>query len=353
MRQEIKSCRVWPEDLERFLTDVFLKVGMPQEDAEWTSRTLTQSELRGVATHGVVRVPYYVRRFQSNLINRTPRVSIIKDAGCIAILDGDNGMGQVVSKKAMEECISRAKVHNIGVTLLKESNHFGVAATYALMAADHGMVGLCATNTASVIAPWGGRKPLIGNTPIAIAVPADPPLVLDMALGVVARGHIIIAAQAGRPVPEGWGVDAEGRPTTDPHAILNGGSLSLIGNHKGSGLSILIDAILGALAGGKYGYEGKDIMDLSGRMHVTHFFCAIHVESLVPLSGFCDSVNAFANVLRQSPKANGTEQILMPGEKELECERALRREGIPLSPERQRDLAELATSLGISNLKTF
>ena len=340
-------------DLERFVTEVFLKMGMPHEDALWTARTITQSELRGVATHGVIRLPYYVRRFESGLMNRSPNIRVLKDAGPIALLDGDNGMGQVVSKRAMEECISRARVHNVGIILLKESNHFGVAATYALMAADQGMVGLCTTNTFPVMAPAGGRQPLIGNNPIAIAVPGDPPIVLDFALSTVARGNINVAAQAGKSIPEGWGVDADGRSTTDPHAILNGGSLSPIAFHKGSGLSIVIDAILGTLGGGGYGYEGKGLMDLSGLMHVTHLFGAIRVDALVSLTDFHHSVTAFATLLRQSPKAAGTERILMPGEKELESERTLAKEGIPLSPERQRELAKLADSLGISRLQTF
>jgi LDH2 family malate/lactate/ureidoglycolate dehydrogenase len=353
MKQEEVNCRVRAEDLERFVTEVFLRTGMPRQDAVWTAMTIVQSELRGVATHGVIRLPYYVRRFKSGLMNPTPKIRLVREAGPLALLDGDNGMGQVVSKRAMEECIARTRTHNVGVVLVRESNHFGVAATYALMAADQGMVGLCTTNTFPVMAPAGGRTPLIGNNPIAIAVPGDPPIVIDIALSAVARGNINVAAQAGKAVPEGWGFDAEGRPTTDPNAILNGGSLSPVAYHKGSGLSIIIDAILATLSGGGYGYQGKGLMDLSGQMHVTHLFGAIRVDALVPLTDFRNSVNAFATVLRQSPKAAGTERILMPGEKELRIERSLSKEGIPLSPERQRELVELADSLAIEGLQTF
>ena len=192
---------------------------MAEEDAAWTAETLVAAELRGVTSHGVIRMPHYARRLEIDLGNPTPDFRVVKDAGALALVDGDNGMGQVVSKRAMEEAIARARTHNVGVVLLKESNHFGAAATYAAMAPEAGMVGLVTTNTLRVLPPAGGKEARIGNNPVSIALPSDPPMVLDMALSVVARGYII-EARAPANSSRGLGLDKEGRPTTDPSEVL-------------------------------------------------------------------------------------------------------------------------------------
>ncbi len=343
---------VRPGALQRFVAEIFTRAGLPPDDAEWCAETLVRAELRGVTSHGVIRLVNYVGRLENEVVNPKPRVRVVKDAGALALLDGDNGMGQVVARRAMEDCLARAEAHNVGVVLLKESNHFGAAAPYASMALERNMAGLVTTNTVRVISPHGGRQRLLGNNPIAIAVPGDPPMLLDMALSAVARGYLIEAARAGREIPEGWGVDAEGRPSTDPDAILESGSLSPIAAHKGSGLSAAIDAVLGALAGGGHSHEIVGLMDMSGPSRVTHFFAALRIDALIPLPAFRAAVNALAGLLRDSPKAAGTDRIWMPGEIEMEEEERRRAEGIPLSHERMSELADLSDRYDVPPLET-
>lgn len=330
------------ETLQTFVTNVFLQLGVPQEDASWTAETLVLAELRGVTSHGVIRLPAYVRRLEAGMLNPRPKLRVLKEAGPMALLDGDNGMGQVTSKHAMQDCIARAESHNVGLVFLKRSNHFGMASTYACLAADRGMIGLCTTNTPSFMVPFGGRKPMVGNNPIAIAIPGDPPIVLDMALSAVARGYLHQAARAGKPIPEGWGVDAEGRPSTDPNIVLESGSLAPIAGYKGSGLAVVIDAVLGAFSGEGHSHQIRGMMDLSGPSQVPHLFAAIRIEALMPLEKFRTAINAFAALLRAAPKAVGVERIWMPGEMENERESEKRRRGISLSDERWNELAQLA-----------
>ena len=339
------------EKLHSFLNRVFTKLGMADENAAWTAETLVMAELRGVTSHGVIRMPHYARRLEINLANPTPDFQVVKDAGALALADGDNGMGQVVSKRAMEEAIVRARTHNVGVVLLKESNHFGAAATYAAMAAEAGMVGLVTTNTLRVLPPAGGKEARIGNNPVSIALPSDPPMVLDMALSVVARGYIIEAARAGELIPEGWGLDKEGKPTTDPHQVLESSLLSPIAGYKGSGLSIAIDAILGSLAGGGHSHEIVGINEFSGKSRVTSVFVAINVEALLPLSEFRTAANTFISIIKTTPKAAGVETIFMPGEIEYQNETKRRRDGFELSPERLAELDEIADRLDLPPLE--
>jgi LDH2 family malate/lactate/ureidoglycolate dehydrogenase len=341
------------EILQEFVTKVFLQLSIPQEDATWTAETLVRAELRGVTSHGVIRLPAYVRRLEAGMLNPRPKVRVLKEAGPMALLDGDNGMGQVTSKRGMEDCIARAETHNIGLVFLKGSNHFGMASTYACLASDRGMIGFCTTNTPRFMVPSGGQKPMVGNNPIAIAIPGDPPIVLDMALSAVARGYILQAARAGKPIPEGWGVDAEGRPTTDPNAVLEGGSLAPIAGYKGSGLSIAIDAVLGTISGEGHSHEIRGMMDLSGLSRVPHLFAAIRIEALMPPEKFRMAINAFTALLRATPRASGVERVWMPGEIEKERESESRRKGIALSEERWVELARLADHFSLPPLEAI
>ncbi|MBT3352729.1 MAG: Ldh family oxidoreductase [Nitrospinaceae bacterium] len=344
---------VHKEELKRFITEVFKRADMPEADAAWTADTLTQAELRGTSSHGVIRTSAYVTRLKSKTNNPTPNIKVIKDAGALALMDGDNGMGQVVSKRGMEESLDRAEKHNVGVVIMQRSNHFGAAGTFAQLALKRGMVGIVTTNAVKTIAPAGGKEKILGNNPVAIAIPGDPPIELDMALSTVARGYVLQAHMAGKNIPEGWGVDAEGEPTTDPNEVLESGSLTAIAGYKGVGLSVAIDAILGALTGGAHSHGIGGLMDPTDPGNVTHFFAAIRIESLIPMAEFRATVNTLCSVLRAAPKAAGVERIYMPGEKEYDSEQALRASGIPLLPERYTELAELARQLDIPEMETF
>ncbi|OGL58236.1 MAG: hypothetical protein A3J27_02975 [Candidatus Tectomicrobia bacterium RIFCSPLOWO2_12_FULL_69_37] len=341
------SGRMLSEALEDFVTAVFRKLGLPEGDARWMAHTLVLTEQRGVASHGVIRVPYYAQRLEAGALNPRPQIRIAKDCGALALMDGDNGMGQIVSRRAMEESIERAAKHNIALVLVKESNHFGAAATYAMMAIERGMAGIVTTTTMKNVAPHGAKAPLIGNNPISIALPATPPLCLDMALSVVARGYVLQAAHAGKKIPEGWGLDADGQPTTDPNVVLKSALLCPIAGHKGSGLSILIDALIAGLAGSGFSHQVKALGDNSGRSRVAHFFLAINIASLLPVEAFRASVDAFCALLRAAPKAAGVERIWTPGEMEAGNMAERSERGIPLPPERLKEMAEIGRRLGI------
>jgi len=347
------SLLVKAEELKRFVTKIFIHAGMPENDAAWTAETLTQAELRGTSSHGVIRIPDYMRRLETGAVKTHPVVTIEKDAGALALLDGDNGMGQVTSQRGMEECIDRAKKHNVGIVVMKRSNHFGAAGTFAEMVVTRGMAGFVTTNAVKTIAAAGGKEKILGNNPISIAVPGDPPVVLDMALSTVARGYILQAHKAGKPIPEGWGVNSEGKPTTDPGEVLRSGSLTAISGYKGVGLSVAIDAILGSLTGGAHSHNVTGIMNHTDPGNVTHLFGAIHIDALIPLAEFRSAVTALCAFLRASPKVAGIERIFMPGEMEYTRAEERQRTGIPLLPERYVELAKLAGQIGIPELKTF
>jgi LDH2 family malate/lactate/ureidoglycolate dehydrogenase len=333
------------------VTRIFEKAGMPGDDAAWTADALVRTELDGTSSHGVIRIPDYVARLEGGGLNPGPKVRVVKDAGALAILDGDNGMGHVVAKRAMEDCIERAAQHNVGAVIMSGSNHFGAAALYSRLALERGMVGLCTTNSVKIIAPFGGKEKKIGNNPVSIAVPGDPPVLLDMALSQVARGYVLQAKLSGKPIPEGWGVDSEGRPSTDPAEVLESGSLSPVGGYKGSGLSIAIDAVLGALAGGGHSHEIVGIINAEKPGNVTHFFGAIRIDALRPLADFTAAVNVLCDLLRATPKAEGAERIWMPGEIEHESAGERRTSGIPLLPGRIEEIAKLTRRLDIPDME--
>ena len=340
-----------PEFLNYFLNEVFFKLGMPKSDADWIADTLVQAELKGVSSHGVIRMPQYTKRLELSLVNPKPKITTIKDAGSLALLDGDNGMGQIVSRDAMQNCIQRAKEHNVGVVFVKESNHFGAAATYTVQAAKEGMIGICTPTTIPIMAPSGGKEAKVGNNPISIAFPSEPMMVLDMALSNVARGYVIEAARAGKAIPESWGKDEEGRPTTDPNEVLRSSLLSSIAEHKGSGLSIAIDAMLASISGSRNSSDIIGINDFSGKSGVTHLFIAINIESLTPVQDFSMAANIFFQMLRNTEKAEGIERIYMPGEIEKELEAKHNKEGLSLSKERLNELDEIAKRLIIPPLQ--
>ncbi|MED5580391.1 MAG: Ldh family oxidoreductase [Nitrospinota bacterium] len=337
--------------LNEYLREVFSVLGMPKIDAEWISETLVQAELKGVSSHGVIRMPQYTKRLELSLANPKPNITILKDAGPLALLDGDNGMGQVVSRDAMRNCIERAKEHNVGVIFVKESNHFGAASTYTIEAARQGMIGICTTTTIPIMAPTGGKEPKIGNNPISIAFPSEPMMVLDMALSNVARGYVIEAARAGETIPDSWGKDSRGKSTTDPNEVLKSSLLSSIAGHKGSGLSIAIDAMLASISGSRNSSEIIGINDYSGKSGVTHLFIAIKIESLIPVNEFSIAANVFLQMLRDTKKADGIERIYMPGEIEYELEEKRKKNGFTLSKERINELDEIADRLNVLPLK--
>jgi LDH2 family malate/lactate/ureidoglycolate dehydrogenase len=322
---------------------IFQAAGAPAAEAVIVADSLVMADLRNVRSHGVMRVPVYLRGIERGTIVAQPEVQVVVDAGAVAVVDGGNGMGQVGAHRAMQLAIERADAHGIGVVGLRASNHCGAMAYWAQMALEAGCIGLAITNAGINMAPTGGRDRLVGNNPLAIAVPTRRswPMVLDMATSVAAGGKLDMAVIRGESIPLGWALDPDGQPTTDP-ATARAGSLLPVGGPKGYGLSVMLDVLAGVLSGGRFGAG----LGLPGS---GQYFQAIKVERFLPLTEFYDRMDALIDQLHASALAPGANRVYVAGEIEAEiCERR-RAEGIPLEVPILDDLETAAAAANIAN----
>ena len=261
--------------------------GVPDEDAAIVARVMVANEMRGI-THGVALLAPYIRHIQAGGMTPAPRIAIERDVGATLVLNGDGGLGPLVSYRAMELAIERARRHGVAFVVARDGNNFAAAGYYAKMAADTGMVGVAMTNADPYMAVAGGAGRTVGNNPLACAVPgADGQAVyLDIAMSAVAGTKLAIAAREGRSIPEGWALDADGSPATDPGAVRQGGSLVPVGGYKGSGLALLVECLTGVLGGAAIMAEMRDwVSDPGGRSNQAHSFIAIDIEPLTAAGG--------------------------------------------------------------------
>ncbi len=316
--------------LRSFIVRVIEAVGLSGDFSPVFADCLIAADLRGVKSHGIVRLPAYVQRVETGVMNPSAAMQFSRDEGATALLDAANGFGQVAGQRAMSRAVEKARTHGVGFVAVRNSNHFGIASFYAMQALDQDMIGIVSTNSSPAMNPYGTLAPLLGTNPIAIAVPAgaEKPIVLDMSTSVVARGKIRHAALTGSPIPEGWATDAEGRPTTDPREALKG-SLEPIGGVKGSGLSLMVDILCGVLTDSCLTGDVKTIVDTSGPARTGHFFCALDVSRFMPSQNFKKSVDAVVRRIKDLPARDGG-RIALPGEIEYDLAEKRRREGIPL-----------------------
>ena len=334
------------EALSRFVARLFAGEGLPEDHAAMVADALLTANLRGVDTHGVVRVPAYVKRLRAGLLNPKPRMREANPMPVSFVLDADNAMGPVGAFTAIEACMSRAAEFGVGASTVRHSNHFGAASVYTVHAARRGFIAIAMSPGARTLAPHGSRAPLLGTNPFAVAAPAgqNPPWSLDMAASVAARGHIRVAAQEGRSIPEGWALDEKGRPTTDPEAALNGVMLPF-GGPKGSGLAMMVDILAGVLAGSAFTGDIRDwVKDFTGPSDVGHFFLVVKVEAFMPAAEFADRMETAILRTKALPPAEGAAEVFYPGERSGRMEQERRQNGIPLSGKAIVALAELATT---------
>ncbi|BCJ89648.1 lactate dehydrogenase [Terrihabitans soli] len=320
-------------DLRTVTEKIFQHWNVPVEHSITIADTLISSNLRGVDTHGVARIPGYIERFRTKLVEPVPEIKITSRMPFAASVDGGNGMGPVVAQAAMHEVLKRAESFGIGVATAKHSNHFGTAAYYALQAAENGCIGICLSPASKSLAPFGSMEPLFGTNPIAAAAPAGKhsPWVMDMATSIAARGHIRLAARHGQAIPEGWALDKEGRPTTDAEAALKGVMLPFSGV-KGSAIAMLIDILGGVLSGSAFGGAIRDMtQDFTAPQDVGHFFLAFQIEALMPLEEFNARMEEEIARLKALKPADGFKEVLYPGEPEARKEKQRSRDGIPLT----------------------
>jgi len=343
--------------LINFSTKALQKLGVPEEDAQITARILVETDLRGVESHGVAHLNmFYARWIRSGAVNANPKPKIFSQAPSIATMDGDRGLGFVVGHHAMMEAMQRAEKTGAGFIAVRNSSHFGAGAYYAMMALERDMIGIAMTNTmAGVIAP-GSAKPAVGTNPIAVAVPAGnkPPFVLDMATSVVAAGKLEIARREGTSIPEGWVVDKEGEPVTDPNKRVRGeggllplGGTPKLGGYKGFGLGVLVDILCGVLSGSSAGIIWPNIREKRRTGIVDHFFGALRIDSFLPVENFKKSMDEMIDAFEALPTLPGVKKICVAGGYETEIMKDRKANGIPLDPEVIQDLQELAKELGI------
>lgn len=336
-----------PALLRDFALAVLEAVGVPRGDAGIVAEHLVEAELRGLDSHGVSRLPVYVQRLRQGLVAATARPAVVRDAPVAALIDGRNGLGIVVADYAMKTAVSKATAHGIGCAGVRNSNHCGYLGYYTKRAAAAGLIGFAFTNAPPAQAPWGGRVPYFGTNPLSVAVPRrkEPPIVVDMATTVAARGKIRLAAQKGLRIPEGWAIDREGSPTTDPNAALDGLILP-VGGAKGYGLAMLVDILSGVLTGGLFGPAIGYLTDQRPQ-GVGHFFLAIRTDLFIPVEQFLQGVEEMAQQVKACPPMVGFESVLLPGEpEELRAERN-QREGIPVSDAVVAQLEHLGQQLGV------
>ncbi len=311
------------------ITKLLQALGAEDQEARLVAGVLVEADLRGIRTHGCAFLPLIAQRCAHGLLNLPTKVKRITDEDAITHIDGNNGLGQVAAVEAMQMCIHKAGNHGVALALIRNTNHIGFLGYYTLMAAAKGMIGICATNAAASVAPWGGAEPFFGSNPLSIAAPVarGAPIVLDMSASVVARGKIRRAQRLKQNIPLGWALDDAGEPTTDPVEALKGTLLPIAG-HKGSGLALFIDLMCGLLSGSKYGRDLLTFHKPIGPTGVGAMFMAVDIGRFMPLAHFETLVNEYAEAIRNSRKAVGVERIFLPGEIEADKADASQSRGI-------------------------
>lgn len=328
-------------NLRRFCENIFMKVGLSQEDAFTVADSLIFAELKGLDSHGIIRFPFYVQRLKEGGTNARPRIRKIKEKAASVLLDGDNGMGQVVGMYATRLAMKKAMKSGVCFVGVKGSSHYGVASYYTVKTAEENMIGLSISNSPPVMAAWGGAKNVIGNNPLSIATPYQTGklIVLDIAMSVVAGGKVRLAAKKNEKIPLGWIIDQHGRNTQNPHDLSEGGALLPFGEHKGWGLAFMIEILAGVLTGaGMLGQIPLWFKDIRSKLNVGHCFMAIDIESFMDLQEFKARLNWVIQEIKPSPLAEGFKEILVPGEIELKIEEERKKTGISVSQEVWKDL---------------
>jgi len=340
--------RVEPDALVDLGTRILLAHGVPQHDAHLVSDSLVTAELWDHPSHGMLRLPWYTARLRSGAMTAVTKTASVLDAGALSVLDGQEGIGQVVTAIACDDAVRRALTHGVGAVAVRNSNHFGTAAYWTRRMTEGGCIGILTTNSSPAMAPWGGREKTVGANPWSIAAPAGShaPVILDIANQSAARGKIYSALEKGQEIPLGWAVDRDGRPTTDPRVALEGLMLP-VGGHKGYGISFMMDVLSGVLTGSSFatGVSGPYVPDR--RSGSGHFVIALDIERILGREEFGRRIDDLITITKSVPLAEGADEIFYPGELEARAEERGRAEGIALPEKTRADLRRLAASSSV------
>jgi L-2-hydroxycarboxylate dehydrogenase (NAD+) len=339
--------------LHAFITRSFVACGFPEEDADTAAGLMVKADLMGQDGHGVFRLPMYIKRLRAGGLNPTPEFRCLEDRTATALIDGDNGLGHLVMHHATQLAIEKAKTTGVAWVGARHSNHAGPASLYAMMPLEHDMIGLyVAVGSANHLPPWGGTEMLLSTNPIAVAVPSakNPPIVLDMATTVAAYGKVKTAAQRGETMPEGWMIDRQGKPLTDPTRASEGFLLP-IGGPKGYGLSLIFGILAGVLNGAAF---GRDVVDFNADAETTtntgHFILALDIKAFADPDVFRADIDRVWAEVKSSPRLPGFDDIRLPGERLDRVTQERTANGIPLAGALRAQLDDMAASLGIDPL---
>jgi LDH2 family malate/lactate/ureidoglycolate dehydrogenase len=298
-----------------------------------------------------MRTFWYAKRIQSGATNISSEPKIVVDGGAIAVVDGGDGIGQVVACEAMNQAVIRARQHGIGAVAARNSGHFGTAMYYTRQAAQAGCVAFLSTNASPAMAPWGGRDKLIGNNPWSIAAPAGryPAMILDIANTAVARGKLYLAKQRGNPIPVDWAITKEGRPTTNPAEGILGNILPMAG-HKGYAIATMMDVLSGVLSGSRFADGVIGPYKAEGKSGVGHLAIALNISSFRPLSEFTADMESMIEKIKRVSRTSETEEVFYPGELEARAEKRQRKTGVDIPVDTVKELDAAATALGVRSL---
>ena len=361
---EEASVKVWADPLREFCAQAFEKMDVPPDDAVVTADVLVAANLRGINSHGVARLKRYVDGLRDGVMLARPNIETVHQTAGTALIDGGAGLGQPVGARGMKLAIKKAQETGVGFVAVRNSNHYGIAGYYSMMALEQEMIGISMTNAAVLVVPTFGKDAVLGTNPISVAVPTgrEQLFVLDMATSVVTRGKLEEYDRQEKPLPLSWATDERGVPTADAARVLKnllaragggilplGGAREEDGGHKGYGLAFLVDILCGVLPDAGYANtiypktpEGKPLP-----ANVGHFFGAIRVDAFRPLDEFKVTMDDVIRRLKDSAKAEGAERIYIHGEKEFEEEDRRRRGGIPLHPKTVATMQQIARELGV------
>jgi L-2-hydroxycarboxylate dehydrogenase (NAD+) len=354
--------KVFPiETLREFSTRVFLHFGVPEKDAIQAADVLACADLRGIDSHGVARLHSYFDMLSLGRINPKPEIKVLRSTLSTATVDGDNGLGLVVGPQGNQIAMEMAAKSGSGWVSILNTNHFGIAGYYVLKALEHDLIGWAMTNSTKLVAPLWGAERMLGTNPIAIAFPGkeEPPIVIDMATSAAAYGKIEMARRSGDTIPYGWGIDSQGRVTTNPDDMVTGGALLPLGSdrerggHKGYALAMMVDILSCVLSGANWGPFAppfalrQEIPQRTVGKGIGHFFGAMRIDGFINVDTFKCQIDDYIRVFRATKPAPGTNGPLIPGDPERESEQLRRKSGVPLILPVVEELQDISARTGI------
>ncbi len=344
-----------------FTRQAFMKMGCSSGDAQVIAEVFLAAETRGHASHGMLRLKDYYELWKAGRINPAPDIKIVHETPSTAVVDGDNCVGMVAARKSMDIAIRKASVAGTGWVATRNSNHFGIAGYYAMLALKHDMIGICLTNANPLVAPTFSVSRMMGTNPIAVAIPAakNPPFVADFATTPIARGKLAVAEKKGEKVAFGFVQDKDGNPSDDPTILKSGGSMltlggdRLHGSHKGYCLAAIVDIFSAVFSGANFGpfvppsVAYLPLLDQKTGEGTGHFFGAMRIDAFQPASQFKSKMDEWIDTFRSAKPADGQEKVLIPGDPEREAEERTMKEGISLVPAVEKDLIDIAKKLDL------